>query len=248
MKRLPYQAAVVLAGLSFSLSSHAAEGTDWSYDGQAGPARWSELSAEFSTCGAGKNQSPVDLAETVQGQLPELQVDYAAAGDEILHQGHTVEIRYPPGNTLTVAGQTFTLQQLHFHAPSEHTIDGRHYPLEAHLVHANDDGELAVVTVLFEQGEAQAELAEAWERMPHQAGESRALPDGLSAAALLPESRDYYRLSGSLTTPPCSEGVRWLIFKEPIEVSAEQLQAFEEVIGHANNRPLQPLDARIVVE
>ena len=149
---------------------------------------------------------------------------------------------------LELDGMRFELKQFHFHAPSENLIEGKSYPLEGHLVHANDRGELAVVAVMFEPGRANAALSLAWQVLPAKAGESHGLKEPVSAEQLLPAKRDYYRFSGSLTTPPCSEGVRWLVMKEPVQVSQAQIDAFKAVMHHPNNRPVQPLNGRLVLQ
>lgn len=242
--------ATLLATLSLSFSSQAFSASDphWSYSGNHGPEHWGTLSSEFATCGSGKNQSPIDLTDTVKGELAALRMDYASAGEEVINNGHTIKIPYAGENTLTLDDRTFHLKQVHFHTPSEYTIEGHRYPMVAHLVHADSEGNLAVTAVMFEKGKKNSGLAEAWTQLPQQAGERNTLANGLSAEALLPEDQDYYRLNGSLTTPPCTEGVRWLVMKTPVQVSDDQLTAMENAIGHANNRPLQPVNARLVVE
>lgn len=240
--------ATLLATLSLSLTSQAASGPDWSYSGKNGPEHWGALSSEFATCASGKNQSPVDLTDMVEGELAALRVDYASAGEEVINDGHTVKIPYAGDNTLTLDERTFHLQQVHFHTPSEYTIEGHQYPMVAHLVHADSEGNLAVTAVMFEEGKSHPDLAKAWARLPQQSGERHTLPNGLSAEALLPEDQAYYRFNGSLTTPPCTEGVRWVIMKTPVQVSEDQLAAMENAIGHTNNRPLQPVNARLIVK
>ncbi|MDT8369659.1 MAG: carbonic anhydrase family protein [Longimicrobiales bacterium] len=163
--------------------------------------------------------------------------------------GHTVQIDYAPGSTLSVGAHTYELKQLHFHAPSEHTIDGHPYPLEEHLVHADAEGHLAVVSVLFEEGKANLEMARAWSRLPGGEGEPRRLePPLLDARRLLPPRDDHFQYNGSLTTPPCTEGVAWIVMEAPSELSAEQLDALVHAMHEPNNRPVQPVHSRVVVE
>jgi carbonic anhydrase len=185
----------------------------WGYAGEAGPENWSKLDGKFVMCGIGRNQSPIDLAGFVEADLKPLKADYKAGASEIVNNGHTVQVNYTPGSTLTVDGRTFELKQFHFHAPSENRINGKQFPLERHLVHADKDGNLAVVALMFQQGAANPLLSKLWENMPAKAGDKGALPAGLSVMQLLPADRDYYRFNGSLTTPPCSEGVWWLVVK-----------------------------------
>jgi carbonic anhydrase len=220
----------------------------WGYAGEAGPENWSKIDPKFAMCGLGRNQSPVDLAGFVEADLKPLKLDYKAGAAEILNNGHTVQVDYTAGSSLTVGGRTFELKQFHFHAPSENKIGGKQFPLEGHLVHADKNGNLAVVAVMFQEGAANPLLAKLWEKMPAKAGDKNALPAGLNASQLLPADRDYYRFNGSLTTPPCSEGVWWLVMKKPASASKAQVQQFSKTMGFANNRPVQPVNARPVLQ
>ena len=181
----------------------------WGYEGEAGPQNWGKLDAKFATCTSGKNQSPIDLKAFVEADIKPLKLDYKARAADIVNNGHTVQINYASGSILSVDGISFELKQFHFHSPSENKINGKQFPLESHLVHSDKDGNLAVVAVMFQEGAANTLLGKLWEKMPNKAGEKSALPTGLSVSQLLPKERDYYRFNGSLTTPPCSEGVRW---------------------------------------
>jgi carbonic anhydrase len=220
----------------------------WSYSGEAGPENWGKLDAKYVMCTLGRNQSPIDLKDLVEADLQSMKQDYKAGAAEVINNGHTVQVNYAPGSTLTVAGRTFELKQFHFHAPSENRIGGKQFPMEAHLVHADKDGNLAVVAVMFEDGAANPLLNSVWKAMPAKAGGKAALPAGLSASGLLPSSTDYYRFNGSLTTPPCSEGVWWLVVKKPATASKAQVEQFSKTLGFANNRPVQPANARPVLQ
>lgn len=219
----------------------------WEYSGEAGPAHWAKLTPEFGQC-AGSNQSPVDLRGVVEAKLAPLVLHYQAGGNTVVNNGHTVQVGYAPGSILQLDGTAFELKQFHFHAPSENLIEGKSYPLEGHLVHISDKGEIAVVAVMFKSGKANPALVAAWSALPAKVGEIHTLKAPLAAEQLLPESRDYYRFSGSLTTPPCSEGVRWLVMKQPVEVSQAQIDAFKGVMHHPNNRPVQPLNGRVILQ
>ncbi|HEA3090724.1 TPA: carbonic anhydrase family protein [Aeromonas salmonicida] len=219
----------------------------WEYNGEAGPAQWAKLTPEFGQC-AGSNQSPIDLDGLVDAKLVPLQFHYLAGGKTLVNNGHTVQVGYAPGSTLMLDGMRFELKQFHFHAPSENLIKGKSYPLEGHLVHTNAKGEIAVLAVMFEAGKANPALTRAWDQLPVKTGEIHTLKAPLSAEQLLPANRDYYRFSGSLTTPPCSEGVRWLVMKQPVQVSQAQIDAFKAVMHHPNNRPVQPLHGRLVLQ
>ena len=241
MKESLLAAALLLCPTAFAATPH------WEYSGEAGPAKWASLTPEFGQC-AGSNQSPVNLSGLVKAELAPLQFHYLAGGRSVTNNGHTVQVDYAPGSRLELDGMHFELKQFHFHAPSENLIEGHSYPLEGHLVHANDQGELAVVAVMFEPGKANGALSQVWQSLPAKAGEQRQLKEAVSAEPLLPAKRDYYRFSGSLTTPPCSEGVRWLVMKQPVQVSQAQIDAFKAVMHHPNNRPVQPLHGRLVLQ
>ncbi len=236
---------VAAAGLCFAGAPATAQ--HWGYSGEAGPDNWAKVDSKNVMCALGRNQSPIDLAGFVEAELKPLKFDYKAGAADIVNNGHTVQIDYAPGSTLAVDGRTFELKQFHFHSPSENKVGGKQFPLEGHLVHADKDGNLAVVAVMFQEGAANGLLAKLWEKMPAKAGEKAGLPAGLSAAQLLPAERDYYRFNGSLTTPPCSEGVWWLVMKKPASVSKAQVGQFSKTIGFANNRPVQPVNARPVL-
>jgi carbonic anhydrase len=220
----------------------------WGYQGEAAPQNWGKLDSKFALCASGKNQSPIDLTGFTQAQLKPLKLDYKPGVADIVNNGHTVQVNYAAGSMLTVDGNTFELKQFHFHAPSENKINGKQFPLEGHLVHADKDGNLAVVAVMFEEGAANALLTKLWEKIPATAGETNALPPGMSVTQLLPKEGEYYRFNGSLTTPPCSEGVRWFVMKKPVTVSKSQIAQFSKAVGVANNRPIQRVHARSVLQ
>lgn len=217
---------------------------EWDYtDGPHGPAHWGELDEQFKLCGVGKNQSPVNLTGFIEAELSPIDLHYKAGPGEILNNGHTIQINYPAGSSLQIDGETFALRQFHFHTPSENHIAGKSYPMEAHLVHVSQEGNLAVVAVLFAEGEANPLLTDLWQFIPQKPDETHKLTY-VDVNRLLPINRSYYRFNGSLTTPPCSEGVRWLVLKQSVSISAEQVQTFADVMHHDNNRPLQLVNAR----
>src|SRR5205085_7678878 len=183
-------------------------------------------------CHAGKSQSPIDLDHLVDRELPPLDFKYQAGGYRVVNNGHAVQVDFKPGSQITVDGRVFTLKQLHFHAPSENTIDGQRYPLEAHLVHADAKGQLAVVAVMFEDGAANAWLDAIEKSVPMQAETEIDLSKPVEATSLLPGDRDYYRFSGSLTTPPCTEGVRWLVLRHPVTASHREVEKLHAAVGH----------------
>lgn len=248
MKRWTFALPLLTAGLLYGSLAVAGGSVHWEYSGHAGPEHWGELSPAFAACGSGKNQSPVNLSSMIEGELEPIGIDYQAGGTEVINNGHTVQVNYQPGSSINVDGHRFELKQFHFHSPSENTIDGKSFPMEAHLVHADKGGNLAVIAVMFTQGNKNAELEKVWEKMPRHAGDKAALGSVAAAAALLPADRDYYRFNGSLTTPPCSEGVYWLVMKQSVTASKDQLEKFAHTMHHPNNRPVQPLNARMIVK
>lgn len=236
--------AVIAASIIFCTSAYAAH---WAYEGEEGPEHWGTLLPEFEVCLKGKSQSPIDIRDVIQAaKVVPIKFNYATDASEILNNGHTVQANIAAGSSIIVDGIEFQLKQFHFHTPSENLIHGETFPMEMHLVHADKDGNLAVVGVMIKEGKENTALAKLWTQMPH-ADEKNALNSKVSPSSLLPESRDYYRFDGSLTTPPCSEGVRWLVLKEPITASKAQVEAFAEVVHEHNARPVQPVGARIIV-
>lgn len=220
----------------------------WTYEGKEGPEHWGKLKSEYIACDIGRNQSPVNIDKTMHTSLLPLMGKQDVPAKDIFNNGHTVQVNFKEGNTLVLDGGIFNMKQVHFHAPGENTIQGKSFPMEAHFVHVDFKGNLAVLGVMIKEGEANAALEKLWAQMSREIGEPVALKSSVIASDLLPDNRAYYRFSGSLTTPPCSEGVRWLLLKSPISVSKAQIKAFEQAVHHPNNRPVQPLNGRIVLE
>jgi carbonic anhydrase len=229
----------------------------WHYEGAEGPEHWGTLSPKFAACGEGRSQSPVDIANAVVGTEPlELKTNLRPGALRIAHHehvadginnGHTIQINYEGGDTLTIGNDSYDLVQYHFHNPSEHTVKGRHFPMEMHLVHKAASGKLAVIGVFIEEGAHNAAFDPIWNNLPKQKGVETHYPSvNVDVDKLLPTGRASYRYDGSLTTPPCSEGVRWIVMTTPIQLSADQIKAFTAII-HDNNRPTQPLNGRPVL-
>ena len=237
----------VISTLLLSTYIFSVSGVHWSYSGEAGPENWAKLSPEYGAC-SGSNQSPINLTGFIDAELKPIEFSYKGNASEILNNGHTVQVNVLAGSSIVVDGIQFDLKQFHFHAPSENLIKGKSFPLEGHLVHADKDGNLAVVAVMFTEGKASEALEKAWAQMPAKEGEKNKLTAEISPEELLPANRDYYRFNGSLTTPPCTEGVRWLVMKESVTASEEQIEKFTHVMHHPNNRPVQPIKARTVLE
>jgi len=222
--------------------------THWTYEGKEGPENWGKLNTEFVTCEAGRNQSPINIENSTHASLKPLKVVQRYAVKDIVNNGHTVQANFKEGNFLILDNAVFQMKQVHFHAPSENQINGKSYPLEAHFVHADSKGNLAVIAVMFNEGKANVALESLWLQMPHEIDSPVDLKSRVLASELTPVNRTYYRFSGSLTTPPCSEGVRWLMMKTPLTASKAQIAMFEETVKHHNNRPIQPLNGRVIVE
>lgn len=228
----------------------------WSYEGAEGPASWGALSPNFLTCAEGHRQSPIDIVTTTSASLPTLRGNFRPAELRIVHHehhadainnGHTIQVNYTEGDSLTVGDTSYVLLQYHFHAPSEHMVQGRHFPMEMHLVHKSTSGALAVVGVLIEQGSHNIAFDPIWSNLPAKKSvESHFEGVQVDVDALLPKNSTSYRYEGSLTTPPCSEDVKWIVMATPIQLSAEQIGMFTKLIN-GNNRPVQPLNNRMAV-
>jgi carbonic anhydrase len=239
---LALAAALAATGTAQAATDHA----HWEYKGHAGAAHWGDLDKSFETCKLGGEQSPIDIRGAKKNaELPAIGFGYQAGAAEVVNNGHTVQVNLPEGGTVKLPSGEYRLLQFHFHTPSEEKVNGKAYPLVAHLVHKNDAGELAVVGVLFREGKANAALQKVFDAMPAEEGGKAALDGGFDAAALLPARQGYWAFKGSLTTPPCSEGVKWQVLHQPVEVSKAQLAAFRKLYP-MNARPVQPLNGRIV--
>ena len=238
-------AALVLATLS---STTMASDVKWQYKGEHGTKHWGELSSKFATCSSGVNQSPIDISGAIEAQLPNLSIDYQVGKVIVVNNGHTIQANIQDGSTFTNDDGKFDLKQFHFHSPSENTINGQSFPLEAHFVHADADGRLAVISVMFKEGQENRVLKQVWKNMPKHKGNKTELKKNILSSDLFPKSQDYYRFNGSLTTPPCSEGVRWFVMKAPVEASKAQINKFRDVMHGDTNRPVQPINARVILK
>ena len=253
MKLVHWSGSLLLLASAFNASialasdNHAS--SHWGYQGKAGPDNWSHLSDEFKTCAQGTRQSPIDVSEkfAIKANLNALKFSYQSVQPEIVNNGHTIQVNYAPGSHVAISGKEYELLQFHFHTPSENKLAGKSFPMEMHMVHKSVDGKLAVVAVFIENGEENKVLKAAWDKMPEHAGERQTLSQmNLSATQLLPNNKEYAQFNGSLTTPPCSEGVNWVVLKTPIQMSKQQMAKFQKVMGD-NARPLQPLNNRFIL-
>ena len=246
MKRIMSAVAAVL--VLTAGNSAASGGGDWGYTGEGAPEHWGSLNPAYALCDKGANQSPIDLTGLIESELEPISFNYTGLVTEVVHNGHAVQADYTAGSTMTVNGKTFSLKQFYFHTPSENLINGEQFPMEAHFVHADTDGNLAVIAVMYNIGEENAELKKIWQQMPAEAGKKTGMASQVRADHLMPENKEYYRFNGSLTTPPCTEGVLWLVMKNPVSVSEAQVKQLAEALGHPNNRPVQPVNARPVLQ
>ena len=227
----------------------ATGGVHWGYEGHGGPAHWAELEKDYATCGLGKVQSPINIAETKKEKLPAIEFNYQPSVLKLLNNGHTVQVNVAAGSSIKIGADQYKLLQYHFHTPSEEQVQGKNYDMVAHLVHQNDAGQLAVVGVLFKKGKENEALKPLWSKLPEKESAEQSFAQmKVDAAQFLPAARGYYAFEGSLTTPPCSEGVRWMVLKQPVELSAMQLARFSNIVHNNNARPVQPLNGRVVKE
>jgi carbonic anhydrase len=242
------KSSLVAVALSASLLA-GTHGTHWGYTGHE--SNWGELSPEFAMCKDGVNQSPINIVKSdvvATKGLEKIKFNYVSKATKVVNNGHTIQVNVASGSSITVDGIEFELKQFHFHTPSENKIDNKHFPLEAHFVHASKDGKLAVVAVMFEDGKENSVLKQIWSKMPQKVTESSCGLDSANIKEILPANKAYYRFSGSLTTPPCSEGVRWFVMQEYSHISKSQVEKFAKIVHGHNNRDVLPLNARKVIK
>ncbi len=225
----------------------AAEGKHWTYGGTSGPDKWGDVDAESKVCSVGGQQSPIDIIGSIKAQLPPLRISWGKNADTIVNNGHTIQLNSGQGSTLSFGSGPYKLLQFHFHHPSEHLIGGKGFPMEAHFVHAHASGALAVVAVLMVAGRSNRVFSRIIATTPTQEGESLKADSAINPNGLLPRGRlAYYRYPGSLTTPPCSETVEWLLLTDPIEVAEADITGFAKVY-QMNARPAQKVNRRAVL-
>ncbi|SFV75947.1 Carbonic anhydrase [hydrothermal vent metagenome] len=244
--------SVMAGGLFIASSLFAnAHSIHWGYTGAEGPEFWGDLDPKYSMCKKGHSQSPINIVKKdilkTDGLEP-IKFNYHTSANEIINNGHTIQVNIKPGSSITIDNKSFELKQFHFHSPSENTIDGKFFPLEAHFVHIAKDGSIAVVAVLFENGKENPYIKKIWEKMPKEEAKEKFELSAQTINKLLPKDKKYYRFSGSLTTPPCSEGVRWFVLRKHPEVSMKEVMEFTHTLNYPNNRPTQPLNARKVLQ
>ena len=220
----------------------------WDYGEALGPGHWGDLKPDFAPCKLGHHQSPIDIRNPQKADLPPIQFDYKSSTLDIIDNGHTIMINYAPGSSISVGGKKYMLKQFHFHRPSEEKINGKGYEMTLHLVHADEQGKLAVVAVLLERGKDNSLIHELWSDFPKEKEkEEFSGKVQINAADLLPADHGYYTFSGSLTTPPCSEDVTWYVLKHPVTVTDAEIAQFAKLYRN-DARPTQPLYDRVVME
>ena len=216
----------------------------WDYSGKNGSAAWASIDPSWKACGAGKAQSPIDI-EPKSGSAKPIVFHYKPTIATVMDTGRTLQVNVAPGSTIEIGDAVYQLVQFQFHAPSEHTIAGEHYPLEVQLVHKDGEGKQAVISVLYDTGAEAKPLANVWSAWPHKLGAEAKLAKPFDPSALLPETRTVFRYTGSLTTPPCTEGVVWNVMRRTLSESKAHLDAFGARYTH-NSRELQALNERTV--
>ncbi|MFK2821982.1 carbonic anhydrase [Arcobacter sp. YIC-80] len=247
---MSFKSTVISIFVVFVIALMLAEGepkplAPWSYTEEGGSEKWAELDERYTMCEKGVNQSPINITNTIDASLVPLKFEGNAKGTIFENTGHGVKVNISGGNKLIIDDEEYSLKQMHFHTPSENTIDGKSFPMEAHLVHAKGS-KLAVVAVMLEVGSDNIVLNKLLRNLPEKEGEKNQLKSSVEGYEILPETKDYYRFDGSLTTPPCTEGVKWFVLKTPVQLSKSQLNDFETVMGK-NNRPIQEINARTIL-
>jgi len=237
---------LTVVGLLVLSAAQEAHAPHWAYEGKEGPKEWGTLDSSYAACSVGKTQSPIDIKGAKKTDLPALNFSYHAVPLRIINNGHTIQVNYAPGSTLSVGEKLYTLQQFHFHHPSEEHVNGKEFPLVAHLVHADADGHLVVIAVLFELGNANSLIETLWENIPAVKEKPHDSSISIQAQDLIPSERSYFTYAGSLTTPPCSEGVSWYVLNSHTTISPQQLTAFAKIYP-MNARPIQPTNGREIL-
>jgi carbonic anhydrase len=246
-RRRALKALAGFAACPLCASRAAAADAHWTYEGVDGPARWADADSANRVCSVGNQQSPIDIGDTVKAQLPPLKIIWDKHTDTIVNDGHTIQLNIAESSILSLGETYYRLLQFHFHHPSEHSIGGKRFAMEVHFVHANAANALAVIGVLMVAGKANAVFSKVVSTMPGQEGPPVKSDPAIDPNGLLPVKRAYYRYSGSLTTPPCSETVDWLLLADPISVADDDVARFAKVFP-MNARPVQKLNRRFVLQ
>lgn len=220
-------------------ASAGAQSTPWSYSGKTGPDRWAKLDGAYLSCTNGHEQSPLDIRGAKPSNLAPLELHYRTGQIKIVNDGHTIQGIPEPGSYLSAGGHRYDLVQFQFHHPSEEAVKGQLSDMEVQLLHKDAEGKMVILSARMKEGNPNVVLAALWPLLPKQAGQSATTTDMVNPAGLLPADRSYWTYQGSLTTPPCTEGIGWFVFKQEVEISRDQLQSFSQLYPR-NSRPLQP--------
>ncbi len=224
-----------------------ANGTYWTYEGEFGPANWSKINAGWNKCNGGARQSPIDIRDGIKVDLEQIAFDYRPSSFSVTDNGHTVQVQLGGGNYLSVAGRTYELQQLHFHRPAEERVNGKSFEMGIHLVHKDVEGHTAILALMIQRGRPQPAVQTVWNNLPLEKKDTFTPSIVFDPNDLLPQRRDYYTYMGSLSEPPCTEGVLWLVMKEPLQASSEQMALFSRLYPF-NARPVQANSGRMIKE
>jgi carbonic anhydrase len=241
-------ALVMWCGISLSSAAQEPAKHHWDYGPTHGPTHWAEIDPEFRTCSVGHRQSPIDIQHAMKADLPPIVFDYKPSLLRIVDNGHTIVVNYAPGSYIVVGDQRYQLKQFHFHRPSEEKVHGKGFAMSAHLVHDNGSGKLVVVAILLQTGEDNALIRELWKELPKEKNRETVLDNvQIDISRILPLERRYYTFVGSLTTPPCSEDVTWIVLKHPTTISPTEVEQFSHLYPN-DARSTQPLYGRTVLE
>ena len=243
-KRRQEEAAAAAAAARAAAPKH---GTVWSYEGETGPANWSKINVDWAKCGTGNRQSPIDLRDGIKVNLEQISFDYHPSSFSEVNDGHTIRVMVGSGNFITVGNTVYELQEFHFHRPSEEKINGRGTEMVIHLVHRSVEGKVAIIAVLLERGQPHRLMQTIWDNLPLEKHDVVSPSIVIDPSDALPERRDYFTYMGSLTEPPCTEGVLWMVFKQPMQASPAQMALFSRLYP-LNARPVQPTAGRMIKE
>jgi carbonic anhydrase len=235
------------AAAAAAIAAAPKRGTVWSYEGETGPANWSKINSDWVKCGTGNRQSPIDLRDGIKVNLEQISFDYHPSSFSEVNNGHTIQVTVGGGNFITVGNTVYELQEFHFHRPSEEKINGKGTEMVIHLVHKSAEGKIAIVAVLLERGQPHRLMQTIWDNLPLEKFDTVSPAIVIDPTDALPERRDYFTYMGSLTEPPCTEGVLWMVFKQPMQASPAQMALFSRLYP-LNARPVQSTAGRMIKE
>lgn len=238
--------ALVTVGLQVNVYAGDKDWAQWGYEGDLGPAHWGSLSKDYALCSEGLHQSPIEITESIPATLPKIELNYQTVPLTIQNNGHNVMVKADKAGGLKFGDEFYQILQFHFHAPSEEVMNGKQAELSLHFVHKNEQGQLAVLGLLANKGDSNPLIEELIKVWPTTPGEAQHYETTIDMNQLLPEDQNYYTYWGSLTIPPCWEGVRWMIFKQPITISEQQLVTIRSAY-QGNVRPTQPINTRYIL-